>query len=362
MTKTSELLTPDNALDAFTINSNPSSTILDDLLTEHETQVVSIEPSRRTAQDPLIVDSVLDTLTAHSEPVVVALDWERDGWRVSKNGMPAKRVSRADLLKMPFAEADVVVVEQAHLRERNAYSVAQVYDLDQLRKLACAEKIRLFPGKTVHKASLFAGNVTGKLDAFDRPTPDKNKDAESIASFASAHPEKLYSWKRFVLPENDPSRRLWAARDALRADLQEALNPLRVAWNNKPTAEKYQLPEVVDFCALLDRVYDDLTDGIKEQYGIKRGRNGIRVDKMASAITLYLCVFHRDGRLRLNPSGKFIGIRFILDSVGMSHSHKPNMARSQLTWHGLRHYKGTRREYMKNMRNFLALMRDSASV
>jgi hypothetical protein len=260
---------------------------------------------------------------------------------------------------MPFDDADVVVVEQAHLRERNVYSVSQVYTLDELRKLRCAAKVKLFPGKLVWRASEFAGNV----DSDGKPI--KDFDAESIAVYSAAHPAQRASWKRFVLPENDPARRLWPYRDALRADLQEALNPLRAAWNAMPTAQRYALPEVKRFCDLLNDVYDQLTPGIREQYGIRRTRNGIRVERMASAITLYLAVYTREGRLRTRPDGGFIGVRFILDAIGLSHSHKPNMARSQLTWHGMRHYKGGRAgrqrcAYMRNLRHFLALMRDSA--
>lgn len=354
-----ESLTPDSVLDTLTLHSIPSS------------------PSSPNDSDSLTRDSVLDTLTPHSGPVVAGLDWERDGWRVSINGAPCIKIGRDELLTMTFDGVDLVIVEQAHMKERNVYSVAQVYTADELRRLACRSKIKLFPGMPgqLARAARTVGNVrrdaTGEPVLEDRggykvTVPDKDRDAETMALYAAASPERVATWKPLRLDEDDPSRRLWPARDALRNDLREALNPLRTAWNAKSTAEKYALPEVADFCALLDANFDALTAGIKEQFGIRRSRNGIRVERMSAALTCYLAVYTRNGELRTRPDGGFIGVRFILDAIGLSSSYRPNMARSQLTHYGMRHYKGgrdggARSEYMKNLRQFLAIMRDAAS-
>jgi hypothetical protein len=319
--------------------------------------------------DSLTHDSVPDTLTGHSVPVFAGLDWERDGWRVSVDGAPATKVSRDALLGMKFDGVDHVIVEQAHMRERNIYSVAQVYTADELDSLACRAKVKLFPGMPgqLARAAREVGNITDKVNEYGHPLPDKTKDAETMALFAKKSPNRVSSWKPLRAVNLDPSRRLWPARQALRDDLKEALNPLRSAWNVKPTAERYALPEVVRFCELLDRIFDDLTDGIKEQFGIRRSRNGIRVERMSAAITCYLAVYTREGERRSRPDGGFIGIRFILDAIGLSSSYRPNMARSQLTHYGMRRYKGgrgggCRSEYMRNLRRFLAIMRDAATI
>lgn len=344
----------DTNLDSLTTDSVP------DTLTSHSEQTIN------EGGDSLTGDSGLDSLTTHSVPSVVGLDWERDGWRVSHNGEPAVKVGRNELLTMPFAAAELVIVEQAHMRERNAYSVAQVYTSDELETLACRNKVKLFPGMPgqLARAAREVGNITDKVNEHGKPLPDKTKDAETMALFALNSPARVATWKPLRIGQEDPSRRLWEYRDSLRDDLREALNPLRTAWNAKPVAERYALPEVANFCLLLDANFDKLTGGVKEQFGIRRSRNGIRVERMTAAITVYLSVATREGQQRVRPDGEFIGVRFILDAIGLSSSYRPNMARSQLTHHGMRHYKGGRdgghrSEYMRNLRHFIQFLRDS---
>lgn len=284
---------------------------------------------------------------------VLALDWERGTWSASLNGKKQFSIGKNGLLTQDFPDVDCVVVESAHMQRRNIYSVAQVYDENELRSLPFADKLRLFPERQLSKAAKFAGNVDKDGQVI------KEKDAESIAKFAVKHPEKLSAWRHFRFPGEEKSRHLWEARDAFRADIASAVNQLRYAWNNKLTEERYALPEVQAFIKRLDRIYDDVPEHLREMLGIKRGRNGLRVKRMSVALTLYLCVFTRNDVLRVRPDGKFIGVRFILDAIGMSHSRVPNLARSQLVFHGMRHFDGTRAEYMRNVRQFLALMRDS---
>lgn len=317
-------------------------------------------------EDSFTSDRLLDSLPNHKEPCVVGLDWERDGWRVSFNGSSARHVSRDDLLHEDFDGADFVVAESAHFKERNAYSVAQVYSERELQQLTFRSKLRLFPGMPgqLARAARDVGHVLDKQDKYGRPLPNKELDAETMAAYALKYPEKLRSWKRYRLPGSDPSRRLWEERDRLRDDLREALNPLRAAWSTMPTAQRYALPEIERFCQLLDTAYENLDDEIREQFGIKRTRNGIRVEKMTPAITAYLCVYDRDGNLRRRPDGGFIGVGFIVKAVGLCNSYRPNMARSQLTHYGMRHYKGGREggersRYMRNLRRFLAILRDA---
>jgi len=280
-------LTSDSVPDTLTVHSVPSI------------------PDNQS--DSLTGDSVLDTLTIHSGPLVVGLDWERDGWRVSYGQGVGVKMTRAALLNEPFTAAALVIVEQAHMKERNAYSVAQVYTAAELAILACRDKVKLFPGMPgqLAKAAREVGNISGEVNEYGTPLPDKEKDAETMALYAAKSPQRVCTWKPLRLAGEDPSRRLWPARDALRDDLREALNPLRSAWNAKPTA----------------------------------------------------------GNLRTRPDGEFIGIRFILNAIGLSSSYRPNMARSQLTHHGMRHYKGgrdggERSQYMRNLRHFMQLLRD----
>ena len=296
---------------------------------------------------------------------MVALDWERDGWRVSYGGEPATKLSREALLLEDFPAVDVVLVEQAHMRERNPYSVAQVYTADELARLPFRDRIRLFPGKKIPDAARFAGNIKG-TDDYGRGIPDKDKDAESLATYGLAHPESMKSWKPLYLAGEDPSRRLWPARDATRRPARGGQPDPRGVEQHGHGGE-VRAAWVARFCALLDDNFDALTPGIKEQFGIRRSRNGIRVERMSSAITVYLAVFDRDGNLRTRPDGGFIGCRFILSAIGMSHSHRPNLARSQLTHYGMRHYKGgkaggCRGEYMRNLRNFVAYLRNCDSL
>lgn len=344
-------------LDVLTLDSAP------DALTNHSTQ----NPDNNS--DALTPDSAPDALTEHSAPVVVGLDWERDGWRVSEAGKPSCSLPKDALLRAKFLDADYVVVEQAHMRERDVYSVAQVYTRDELQQLPFKDKLRLFPGMPgqLAKAARDVGNVTGETNEYGGLLPDKAKDAETMAQYAAKHPQRLRSWKKFRLPDEDKSRDLWPARDALRSDVGTAMNQLRVAWNNMRTAERYALPEVADFCALLDRNFDRIPDGVKEQYGITRGKkkpHAIRVERMSAALTVYLLTHTRDGRLRTH-NGKPLGMRFMLKTVGLCNSYKPNMVRSQLTHHGMRHYKGGRdggyrSEYMRNFRHFIRLLQSDA--
>ena len=121
-------------LDVLTLDSAP------DALTNHSTQ----NPDNNS--DALTPDSAPDALTKHSAPVVVGLDWERDGWRVSEAGKPSCSLPKDALLRAKFLDADYVVVEQAHMRERDVYSVAQVYTRDELQQLLFMDQLRLFPG------------------------------------------------------------------------------------------------------------------------------------------------------------------------------------------------------------------------
>lgn len=348
-----------------------------DLLTLDSAPDAPTPHSRQTpdeSSDSLTPDSAPDALTRHSGPTFVGLDWERDGWRMSIAGSAPIKVTKADLLTSTLDEADLVIVEQAHMKPRNAYSVAQVYTQKELDALPFRDKVIMFPGMPgqLAKAARTVGNILRDSDGnpvlktvqgtdYKTTVPDKELDAATMALYAVG---RCASWRPLVRSQSS-AERLWPARDALREDLREGLNPLRAAWNAKLTAEKYALPEVADFCALLDANFDALTDGVKEQFQIRRSRNGIRVEKMTPAITCYLAVRDRSGALRTRPDGKFIGVRFILDTIGMSGCYRPNMARSQLTHYGMRHYKGGRdgghrNEYMRNLRNFLAFLRDAS--
>jgi hypothetical protein len=335
----------------------------------------------------------MNTATNSIAPVVVGLDWERGNWRASYAGQPSVLMTRDELLEETFPGVDVIVVEQAHMQERNDHSVAQIYFAGELESMAARAKIKLFPSMPgqLAKAARAVGNVQ-KNDAgepvlkpvqgtsYYTSVPDKTKDAETMSLYATLSPDRLRSWKPLRGIDESPSRHLWPARQQLRDDLRIALNPLRSAWAHKQTAERYALPEVDRFVRLLADNFDAIPEGVKQQFGISRVKKmvtaagkptkeskigyGIRVKHMTAAMTVYLSAYTLDGDLRLNPDGGFTGVRFILDAIGMSSSYRPNMARSQLTHYGMRHYKGGRdggfrSEYMRNLRHFLAFLRDA---
>lgn len=224
--------------------------------------------------------------------------------------------------------------------------------------MAFRDRLKMFPGKLAPKAAVFAGNATKGADG--RTTSDKTKDAESLAIYAAGHPASVQSWKRYV--EHEKNKHLWPARDALREDLKVAVNQIRAAWNAMGTAERYALPEVRQLIELLDRQFDNIPDDLREFFGLRRlKRTGeIRIDRLPVALTLYLAVYNRDGTLRQGPHGPY-GTRFVLSAIGMSHSHQPNLARSQLVWHGLGKFPGSRSAYMKALRSFLAMLKADAA-
>ena len=75
------------------------------------------------------------------------LDWERDGLARQLRWRPATKLSRG-AAPGGLPAVDVVLVEQAHMRERwNPYSVAQVYTADELARLPFRDPFGCSPAR-----------------------------------------------------------------------------------------------------------------------------------------------------------------------------------------------------------------------
>lgn len=319
--------------------------------------------------DPVNEDTDLLSPSKHTrDTVVYGADWERKGqWLISRNGDPQYSLTRDEFKHATFADASDLIIEAAHLQERNKRSLAQVYELDELREIACADRIRLFPGKKTYKASLYAGNAIVEVgpDGKSKTVCDKTKDAESLAKYALDHPLQLASWKTFKLPENDPSRKLWPPRADVREDVDLRMNELRAEWRGVGSPARHQLPEIAAIVGVLDANYSRLSQSVKEHYKLTylQRSHELRVGtKLSELVTAWMCVVNSDGTLRTRPDGEFVGIDFLRGAVGMSHKSVPNLARSQLTYHGGSLFVGTRGEYMKNLRNIMQMFRDGLTT
>jgi hypothetical protein len=269
---------------------------------------------------------------------LLVVDWEgANGWRVVDGDDDAtdRFYPRGAMLDGSLWQHEpcTLVIKHAHLHVRGARSVAQVFDaaeLEQLDAIAWADGVRIlaFPQRLALRARVEAGYAND----------EKVKDPHAERAFVLAHPEViLKAWH----PMTNREQILHAATNMIRDDITDRLNVMRPGYDGHPDVERARL--------LLATVYDSLSSEVRAHFGLKRKKNGefTKAVKWAQVMPLYCCVYDGNGVLRRNGHRQFIGIEFIWGRVlMMSPFHgRSGTARSNLMYHGLRHYDPVRYTY-----------------
>lgn len=312
--------------------------------------------------------------TEAGEYKLVTADWDApQTWKIARWDGTYEQITRQEFLanKWYVEGTTHLVVEGAHLKERNEFSVAQVYSDLELNAWQPPCEVLLFPARLAPKVLQFAEQ-------------QKNHDALALQMYLAAHPRTLRCLKKFQPPVLDFSRASWTWRDGVRDDITRMLNVTRAQWKGMRDEEMEALPYIQHCRSLVEQFIDDLTPEQQAQFRIKRGKAGPRkgavvFDSPTQIFTAYACVYNLQGQLRTNPQGQFIGVGAVLNQVvGLNHSHMPNLARANFMHFGLRpklHDPSTsgkqrpkrddsqevRAEFMRNLKVIIRKFRDVES-
>lgn len=317
--------------------------------------------SANTDTDPSMTQPKV-TLATESAKVntvhgVAAADWDAPSlWRISYPDGCKQNLTREEFLRCEFSKRfDVLVVEAAHLKERNELSVAQVYSKDELNNWRPYFEVKLFPAKSTPKA-------------LEKVGLQKNKDdAEAIRFLVRSRPDIFVSLKPFVAPKNNQKKiNSHMHRTAIREDIARTYNIFRAKLKTMTCDEARDMPEIVRCRARVESFYDSLSEEMCEQFNIRYMKKGPRkglllFESPTQMMSAYYTVFDKDDKLRVRPDGKFVGIRYLRDDViGLSHSHQPNLMRSNLIFWGMRTSKLSKQQFTRNFTKMLQLLRDSS--
>lgn len=301
---------------------------------------------------------------------VLCADWERDGaWRVVRwdsDGISEERIEKYDMLngKLWRNEASIVIVEAAHLQPRSTppTSVSQVFHTKELMKLQkAADKsgavFLAFPQRLSRWARL--------LSAYG---DDKELDPYAIIEFHAKLPignrVDVKKWE----PRRDMDKALNILAENIRNEMTRRLNVLRAVEYN---TDGWDQDEVGNMFKVLQKIIDKPPQSLSDEKfraevfdymhlnpkidwknKLRGSRNLIRL------MSLYVCVFERDGSIRKNndiydPSdgdciilkgnGREIGVKFIWDRLLLMspYSGQSGTARANLMYYGLGNYDRT---------------------
>lgn len=262
---------------------------------------------------------------------IAAADWDApDTWKVSYPDNTVVPFTPAEFLRGAWwrPEISCLVVENAHLKERNGFSVAQVYEEGELEKLALPVPIKLFPGKLARR--------------YDQYTEgDKLHDSLGLRRYLEDNPKVFRCLKDFQ-PPSEYDKSSWAWRDALRNDIGAMINIMRVKWRGVAEGQLDKFEQIAHMRKLVDSFYDDLPEEVIEQFQLRKGtrkplKGRTRFGSVTQAFTAYALVFDMDGNLRTNDKGVFYGVDAAVNKVvGLNHSHMPNAARANFMHFGLK--------------------------
>lgn len=308
--------------------------------------------------------SAIEHIKSHNLQGLAAADWDTDGWNVAYEDGSTMKFTKQQFLDAQFMVGHVktLIIESPHMKERNDYSVAQVYYDAELNQFDPPCTVKLFPGKLAPKVAKYANNLEDGM-------PIKTRDAESILLYAMDHPSTVAVLKKFIRPQEDMRRSTWIHREAVRKDAKLFLNKLRATWSAMRPKEQNDMPVVQQALALVSMRLSDIPEDVLVQFKLKIAKAGPQKGKLVcegkptQLMTAYACIVGTDGKLRKRPDGKFVGISYLMNEVvGLCHSHQPNMLRSNFVHWGMRlsAKKGIdRNTFTKNVGAMLRVMRDS---
>lgn len=296
----------------------------------------------------------------------IALDWEGKTLRgfAAFDGQNTTVVLRESLPSGSFFSSlppdTRVVVEAAHFGVRTDFSVAQVYRQEELDQIIAQAQVHgvdvvCFPERLTRRASVEAGFVEAitRESGFEETFTDKTRDAEAIWKFVHDHPQ--VSLMR-VRTQEDRDR--GALLGEIQHEMSGLLNVMRPDYAHPLVEQARSILHDSLVSAPQDAV--DFFD-LKVKF---KGKPNERLDfSYARVMSVFVAVFDRNGNLRTNPHGKFIGMRTVWGLLGMHPFRGPgSTARSNLMYHGLKNFerKGrTRAEYRTAVRWLIKTLRDS---
>lgn len=240
-------------------------------------------------------------------------DWDKPNhWKVLLSGGRALRLTRSEFLVWDWrAEGvDALVVESAHLKERNPFSVAQVYFEEELNAWVPSVPMYLFSAKVTKKA-----RTEFRID-------DKEEDTSAIAQYLQSLPEPLSALKRFYAPDKCPKRAGWDERNRIRKEACMQYNLFRTEKHGLGMKDLYELQPVEHCASLLEAAFDSLDEDVKDVFAIRKSRNGMRFD-ITPVMSAYCCAFDKDGEARAGSPAYIVK-----DIIGLHCFGVPNLIRA----------------------------------
>lgn len=303
---------------------------------------------------------------------IMTADWDPSFWTVSCDGENKKYTRAAMLDGIPWESgADVLVIESAHLRPRVGEfpSPSQVYFEDELEQLETTGRILKFPERrsSKYKNPYMAEHPDKGWIVQDGKHVWKKAlalDAEALRVYLERNPNVLNSLPQFRVEDR---RSVHAGRDSTRQSVKLVIQNSRFhpEWGNG--AATRTVPSVEHALRLVDTFLDDLPDYVREFFKIDRFKRPTATGTVKLSgvptrlITAYALVFDEYQNLRTDEDGNFIGVRYLMDDVAGLHSFGfPNIARSQINWHGVSSVRvkadGTPRPQLIQARKALKIM------
>src|ERR1039458_2182458 len=284
-----------------------------------------------------------------------AADWEEKKWRVAYWDGRLCVFSREEFMEPErFRDAEILFVEAPHLAPRPsretslaggpAPSKAQPTTAEEWNRFDPGCEVREYCNFLTWKASKQCGNVLPREDDKDGlERPDKNKDAETILWHVTNSDEwnRCRVWRR---PEDDTKRQAsYVWRDEIRDDCNIRCN---IERGNSP---EYRGPDAMLCRERVQKPVGTENESLDEVFGWKR-QGALRQKKDGTLyktdvgkapgqlklahpnkliFAIYATQFDRDGRLRLDPDGRPIGIKALVDGViGLAGRRYPNHVRA----------------------------------
>lgn len=268
-------------------------------------------------------------------------DWDKDGWNLYDGVNETRAVSKATLLDAKFwkdISGLTFRVEKEHFSPKGKFSLAQVYDQQELNKIIGYARsynvpIQLLP----HTQSFRVRLEGGYVDADGNH--DKSHMAKANYEFYSRHAE--------IGLQAFPAKHNGARRLASTAIVQESNGRLNVM---RADEEAYSGPECDRAKNIIFNNYDSISPKTREIFGIEKykvtSKGHTKGDfnpnkfRMNAIMSIYTMVYDENGIVRRNSHGQFIGVDTVW-RILRQHPYKGTRggtARSNIMWHLRRNY------------------------
>lgn len=249
-------------------------------------------------------------------------------------------LSKEDFLNFPLSNPNAeIIIEYAHFRTKET-SKAQMLTAEEKEQflLNCKNSnviVKFFPNNKTRKARLFAAKN------FD-PLLEKKSESADITS--------IYLYLKYFKNIYNTLSSNYSAEDPIIEEAREFREKTTEILDSA-RFEDYSANSAISIFIEKhkDLLFKELSEETKDFFGIKKNRNGIKIEKIKYVYTIISSLIDEEGNKRLRThTRKLPGWKFVSNREFCLNANKGSVSKSNLNLHFVRHYLGKKLPFLKN--------------